>query len=485
MSQKSSLSADFVWRYFSEICKVPRPSKNEGQIIEYLMNFGKQHGLETKRDEIGNVLISKKAVSGFENRKTVVLQSHIDMVCEKNSDVTFDFLKDPIVPYFQDEWVKADGTTLGADDGIGMAVQLAILVSNDLPHGAIECLFTVDEETGLSGAFGLKEGFFSGKILINLDSEDEGEIFIGCAGGADTQGRFDYEYDTVPKSSFAIKVSVSGLQGGHSGDDIHRGLGNANKILNRFIWKISNELGFRLSAIDGGNLRNAIAREAWATGIVLDCKKEEVRACFNIFVSEIEQEYKGIEPNLKLSLESTEMPEKLLSESLQSRLLNTIYTMPHGVISMSRAIQGLTQTSTNLASIKMKEDGIWMATSQRSSVESEKYDISNVAESVFRLANAEFTHSDGYPGWEPNTDSEILRIAATTYEKLFNTKPEVKAIHAGLECGLFLEKYPGLDMISIGPTIKGAHSPDERLLISSVGKFWKHLLEILAQIPEK
>jgi len=485
MNNIIDLLPKLVWRYFDEICKIPRPSKNESQIIDYLMNFGKKHSLETKRDEIGNVLISKKATSGYENRKTVVLQSHIDMVCEKNSDVVHDFLKDPIIPSIQGEWVKAQGTTLGADDGIGMAVQLALLDSNDLKHGQIECLFTVDEETGLSGAFGLKEGFFTGKILVNLDSEDEGEIFIGCAGGTDTQGHFDYEFDTVPESSFAFKVSVSGLQGGHSGDDIHRGLGNANKILNRLLWKVSNELNFRLSAIDGGNLRNAIAREAWATGVVPNNKKEILRVNFNVFVSEIEQEYKGIEPNLNLSLESTDIPEKILSKSLQYSLLNTIYAMPHGVIAMSHAIPGLTETSTNLASVKMKEDGIWISTSQRSSVESEKYDIANMAESVFRLGKANFTHSDGYPGWAPNPDSEILRIAVKTYEKLFNTKPEVKAIHAGLECGLFLEKYPALDMISIGPTIKGAHSPDERLLISTVKKFWDHLLEILLQIPEK
>jgi len=485
MSKISDLSPKLVWKYFDEICKVPRPSKNEGQIIEYLMAFGKLHGLETKRDEIGNILISKKATSGFENRKIVVLQSHIDMVCEKNSNVVHDFLKDPIVPSIHDEWVKANGTTLGADDGIGMAAQLAILSSENLKHGQIECLFTVDEETGLSGAFGLNEGFFTGKILINLDSEDEGEIFIGCAGGTDTQGRFKYDYDDIPESSYALKISVSGLQGGHSGDDIHRGLGNANKILNRFLWKISNDLDFRLSAIDGGNLRNAIAREAWATGVIHESKKEDLRVSFNIFVSEIEQEFKGVEPNLKLSLESADMPEKLLSKVLQTNLLNTIYALPHGVIAMSHAIPGLTETSTNLASVKMKEDGIWIATSQRSSIESAKFDIANMVESVFQLADVKTINGDGYPGWAPNPDSEILHIAVNTYEKLFNAKPEVKAIHAGLECGLFLEKYPGLDMISIGPTIKGAHSPDERLLISTVTKFWDHLIEILLQIPEK
>ncbi|MDR2927468.1 MAG: aminoacyl-histidine dipeptidase [Cytophagaceae bacterium] len=478
------LSPQTVWHYFGEICQVPRPSKHEGQIIEYLINFGKRHGLETKCDETGNVLISKKATQGFENRKTTVLQSHIDMVCEKNSSSTHNFMKDPIVPFVQDEWVKAEGTTLGADDGIGMAVQLAILAASDLQHGAIECLFTVDEETGLSGAFGLKEGFFTGKILINLDSEEEGEIFIGCAGGMDCSGRFDYEYSEVPEGWFAFRVAVSGLQGGHSGDDIHRGLGNANKLLTRFLHTITRETGFRLAAIDGGNLRNAIAREAWAEGVVPFEKKEDVRVLLNICASEFENEYKGVEAGLRLTLETVDTPSCVFKESLQSRLLHALYAMPHGVIAMSRDIPGLTETSTNLASVKMKDDGIWLATSQRSSVESEKRDIANMVESVFRLAGAECFHSDGYPGWAPNTDSAILKTAVDTYQKLFGTKPEVKAIHAGLECGLFLEKYPGLDMISVGPTLRGVHSPDERLLISSVPKFWEHLLEMLAQIPE-
>ena len=485
MSVLNHLAPTLVWQYFEDICRVPRPSKNESQIIEYLMNFGKQYGLVTKQDKTGNVLIIKNATSGFENRKTVVLQSHIDMVCEKNSDVVHDFLKDPITPVISSEWVKAKGTTLGADDGIGMAVQLAILASDDLQHGVVECLFTVDEETGLTGAFGLEKGFFTGSILINLDSEDEGEIFIGCAGGADTLGHFDCEYEPVPESSFAFKVSVSGLQGGHSGDDINKGLGNANKILNRYLWMISKELDFRLAEIDGGNLRNAIAREAWATGIVPYLKKEEVRTSLNIFISELEQEYKGIEPNLQLKLESVETPSHVFSESLQKRLLNTIYAMPHGVIAMSSSIPGLVETSTNLASVKIKDNKIWIATSQRSSIESRKADIANMVETVFLLSGAEFSQGDGYPGWAPNTDSEILKIAVATYGKLFNTKPEVKAIHAGLECGLFLEKYPCLDMISIGPTIKGAHSPDERILISTVQKFWEHLIEILIQFPKK
>ncbi|MCL2073486.1 MAG: aminoacyl-histidine dipeptidase [Marinilabiliaceae bacterium] len=478
----NQLKPAVVWSFFDEICRIPRPSNQEGQIIDYLIKFGKDYGLETKQDKTGNVLISKKASVGFENRKTVVLQSHIDMVCEKNSDVTHDFLKDPIIPYIDGDWVKAKGTTLGADDGIGVASQLAILASNDLKHGPIECLFTVNEEMGLTGAFGLEEGFLTGKTLLNLDSEDDGEIFIGCAGGIDTLGSFEYEFDTVPSSAYAFKVSVSGLQGGHSGDDIHRGLGNANKILNRFLWQISNKLNFRLSEIDGGNLRNAIAREAWAIGTVDFDKKEDLRQFLNIYIAELENEYKGIEPNLSLSLESVELPKRLLSETLQQRLLNCIYAIPHGVIKMSHSIPGLVETSTNLASVKMQDDAIWVTTSQRSSVESEKFDIANMVESVFRLSNAKFSHSDGYPGWSPNTNSEILNIAVKTYEKLFNEKPQVKAIHAGLECGLFLEKYPQLDMISIGPTIKGAHSPDERLLISTVEKFWKHLLEILIEI---
>ncbi len=472
-----------VWSQFNEILKVPRPSKKEEKIIQYLLDWAKKHGLEAKKDEIGNVLIKKPATPGYENRRTVVLQSHVDMVCEKNSDVKHDFEKDPINAYIDGEWVKAKGTTLGADDGIGVAAQLAILASDRVEHGPIECLFTVDEETGLTGAFGLQKDFFEGKILLNLDSEDEGELFIGCAGGVDTIATFRYKKDPVKSGFFALEIQVANLQGGHSGDDINKGLGNANKILNRFLWKAAKEYGLRLCSIDGGNLRNAIAREAKAVVIVPNTNKEDVRAEFNMFFYEIQREYKTTEPNLRMKMGTVDAPEFVIDEKTQFNLLNALYACPHGVIEMSREIPGLVETSTNLASVKMDDEAITVATSQRSSVESAKRDIANMVESVFLLAKAKVKHSDGYPGWTPNTDSEILKIAKQSYEDLFGKEPVVRAIHAGLECGLFLEKYPGLDMISFGPTLRGVHSPDERINIKTVEMFWKHLLDILRKIP--
>lgn len=479
----TSLEPTRVWSIFHEICTIPRPSKKEGKMVDYLLAFGEKHGLATARDEIGNVLIKKGASQGFEHLKPVVLQSHIDMVCEKNSDVVHDFDNDPILPFIDGEWVRAKGTTLGADNGIGMAYQLALLASDNLQHGPIECLFTVDEETGLTGAFGLKPGFFEGEILINLDSEDEDMVFIGCAGGIDTVGTFTPEYEKTPEGYYAFRVAVNGLKGGHSGDDIHKGLGNANKILNRFLWDATRQLGFRLAGIDGGNLRNAIAREAWAVGVVPYHKKEALRVLFNILIADIESEYSRTEPSIAFRLGSADMPATVFTASFQLRLLNTLYALPHGVLAMSQEIPGLVETSTNLASVKMKNNELMVTTSQRSSVESCKQDAANMVESVMLLGGASVAHSDGYPGWAPNTQSEILQIAVREYRKRFDIEPEVKAIHAGLECGLFLAKYPGLDMISIGPTIKGAHSPDERVLITSVKKYWEHLLDVLKAIP--
>ncbi len=484
MNKLSGLHPQEVWNHFEAICQVPRPSKKEEKIIEFLLKFAQDNGLEAKKDHIGNVLITKPATPGKEQVKPVVLQSHIDMVCEKNSDKKHNFDTDPIVPVIDGNWVKADGTTLGADDGIGIAAQMALLVSDSIEHGPIECLFTVDEETGLTGAFELKEGFFKSKILLNLDSEDDGELFIGCAGGVDTLGKFRYKKEPTAEKGFAFKVSVSGLKGGHSGDDIHKGLGNANKILNRFLWEVTRKYEMRLSSFDGGNLRNAIAREAHAIGVVPNAYKEQVRVAFNLLFHDVQMELKVTEPGLRMKLESVEMPDFVIDQKAQDGLLNALYACPHGVIEMSRDIEGLVETSTNLASVKMKDDHILVTTSQRSSVESSKDDIANMVSAVFSLAGAEAVHSDGYPGWAPDTDSEILKITKESYERLFGTAPVVRAIHAGLECGLFLEKYPGMDMISFGPTIKGAHSPDERIDIETVKKFWKHLIDVLKNIPE-
>lgn len=471
-----------LWDYFDQICQIPRPSKHEEKIVNWLLEFAEQKGLEAKRDKIGNVLISKPASPGMEDRKTVVLQSHVDMVGEKNSDKQHDFFVDPIVPVRDGGWIKADGTTLGADDGIGIAAQLALLVSGDISHPPLECLFTVDEETGLTGAFNLEEGFFEGRTLINLDSEDEGELFVGCAGGIDTLAFFQPEYENTPEGYTALEIKVSGLKGGHSGDDIHKGLGNANKILVRYLWKAYRELGLRLSSIEGGNLRNAIAREASAIGLVPSKYKEEARVALNMLAHDVEQELRHTDPGVKLGLGSCDQPDKVFSVDFQNKLINALYACPHGVMSWSKEIEGLVETSTNLASVQLKDDEILVTTSQRSSVESARDNIANMVNSVFELAGARVEHSDGYPGWEPNMESHVLDVSVSTYKKLFGNLPEVKAIHAGLECGLFLQKYPGMDMISIGPTIKGAHSPDERLDIETVRKFWDHLLDILLSL---
>jgi len=476
-----TLTPSLVWNFFHEITQIPRPSKKEERIIAYLKNFGEVHNLSTKIDETGNVLISKPATAGYTNRKTVILQSHIDMVCEKNSDVVHNFDTDPIQTWVDGDWLKAKGTTLGADNGIGMSMMLALLASDDLKHPALECLFTVDEETGLTGAFALKQNFLSGEVLINLDSEDDGEIFVGCAGGIDTVANLTYQTEKTPENYFGFKVSVMGLQGGHSGDDIDKGLGNANKIINRFLWTLNKIMDLRLQSFDGGNLRNAIPREAVATACVPFSEKENIRVLFNHYVHNLEVEIGDVEPRIKLSLDSETIQGTVIDKESSNALLNALYACPHGVITMSRDMPGLVETSNNLASVKMKDGKTFeITTSQRSSVESSKQDIKQQIESVFSLTGAKVTHGDGYPGWKPNLKSEILKVATDSYVKLYNDQPKVRAIHAGLECGLFLEKYPFLDMISIGPTMKGVHSPDERLSISATQKCWTWLTDILA-----
>lgn len=476
-----TLEPSTLWNFFHEITQIPRPSKKEEQIIAYLKAFGEKQNLTTKIDETGNVLISKPATKGYENHKTVILQSHVDMVCEKNSDVVHNFDIDPIQTYIDGDWVKANGTTLGADNGIGISMMLTILASKKLEHPALECLFTVDEETGLTGAFALEQNFLSGDVLINLDSEDDGEIFVGCAGGIDTTAVLNYKTEKTPEKYFGFRVSIKGLKGGHSGDDIDKGRGNANKILNRFLWIVNKEMDLRLHSFDGGNLRNAIPREAVAVCCVPYSEKEDIRVLFNIYINDIENEKGNVEPAMQLLLESEALPETVIDKKTSDRLFNVLYACSHGVIAMSNDMPGLVETSTNLASVKMVEgNAILITTSQRSSVESSKYDIANQVEAVFKLTGASVTHGDGYPGWKPNLNSEMLKIAKESYMKLFDEEPKIRAIHAGLECGLFLEKYPNLDMISIGPQMYGVHSPDERLSISSTQKCWKWLVEILA-----
>lgn len=478
------LSPDRLWYYFVEILQIPRPSKKEEKIIRYLLDFGKANNLETVQDETGNVLIRKSGTAGMENRKTVVLQSHVDMVCEKNADRDFNFDTDPIEAWIDDGWVKARGTTLGADDGIGIATQLALLESKTIQHGPIECLFTVDEETGLTGAFGLKPGFLKGTILLNLDSEDDGQLFIGCAGGKDTVAHLSYIKEKVEGSWASYKLSVSGLQGGHSGDDISKGRGNAVKLMNRLLWEGSKQFQLRVNTFDGGNLRNAIAREAFAVVVIPPENKQAFETYLKRFRSEVKEEYHITEPDLDVAFESVGEPVDVLTIKDQQKLLNVLYGCPHGVIAWSADIPDFVETSTNLASVKIEAESVKITTSQRSSVESAKEDICNMVASVFHLAGADVKHTDGYPGWTPNPGSEIVEITRRAYEELFNEEPEVLAVHAGLECGLIGAVYPDMDMISYGPTIKGAHSPDERLHIHTVEKFWDLTLKVLKEIPE-
>ncbi len=483
MNKLGHLKPQPLFNYFEQICRVPRPSKKEEKIRKFLLDFAKEHHLAAKTDQAGNVLITKPAYPGKENLPVVILQTHMDMVCEKNSDKVFDFDNDPIEPVIVDGWVKANGTTLGADCGIGIAAQLAVLASDEIQHGPLECLITVDEETGLTGAFALEPGFMTGSVLLNLDSEDEGEIFIGCAGGIDTLAELTYQTEPVLKSHTAFKISVSGLLGGHSGDDIHKNRGNAIKILNRFLWKASREYSVRLAEFNGGNLRNAIAREAFAVLVVPKEKEPELTNAFQNFEKQVKFEFEHNEQGLGLKIEKADTPEFVVDTKTQNNLLNVLYACPHGVLEMSTRMEGMVETSTNLASVKFEADNkIVITTSQRSELESRKYYAAEMVRSAFELAGAMVTHSDGYPGWTPDPDSEILKTTVASYKKLFGNEPVVRSIHAGLECGLFLEKYPNLDMVSFGPTIKGAHSPDERLDIATTEKFWKHLVDVLENI---
>ncbi|MFW5663777.1 MAG: aminoacyl-histidine dipeptidase [bacterium] len=473
-----------VWELFEEICGIPRPSKKEEKIISWLIDFAKKNQLDYQRDKIGNIVIRKPATAGYENKKMLILQGHVDMVCEKNADVEHDFDKDPIQPFIDGDWVKAKGTTLGADNGIGVAMSLAILEDENLEHGPLECLFTVDEETGLTGAFGLEPGFLKGQMLLNLDSEDDTELCIGCAGGLDTLATFQYERVNNEPDHIAFKISIGGLKGGHSGDDINKGRGNANKILSRILWNCERMFEMRLAQIDGGNLRNAIAREAFAVVTVPRKFKKDLEDTIRQYAKDVREEQKTREPDLKVVIHETAMPECLIDYSTQSRLLGALYGAPHGVMGMSADIPGLVETSTNLASVKMTARTILVASSQRSSVATLKRDVADMVSSVFQLAGAKVSHGDGYPGWTPNMKSEILYVMRTKYKELFNEEPHVLAIHAGLECGLIGEKYPGMDMISYGPNMRGVHSPDEKLSISSVEKSWKLVLEVLKNIPE-
>ncbi len=483
----SELQPQEVFSIFHEITRVPRPSKKEEKMGKWLLSFAEKHHIDHYMDEAGNVILRKPATAGYESKPGVILQAHIDMVCEKNGDITHDFENDPIDTYIEGDWIKARGTTLGGDDGIGVAMALAVITSDTLRHPALECLFTVDEETGLTGANRLKDGCLQGRRLINLDSEDDGQIFIGCAGGIDTLAKMHYTPMAMPANGwFAATVRVSGLMGGHSGDDINKGRGNANKILVRFLYEVMTRTDMLLSAIQGGNLRNAIAREADATICVPIGYKEDLRILFNHYTATLENEIGDIEKDLHLELESADMPAHILPQAQAKRLIQALYACPHGMMAMSKTMPGLVETSTNLASVKMREDaqGVYIEvnTSQRSSVESKKHALKQMVECALGLACDEVMHGDGYPGWNPNPQSPLLAVTRRAYTDLFHAEPQVLAIHAGLECGLFLEKYPYLDMVSIGPQMYGVHSPQERLSISSTARCYQWLCRVLEML---
>ena len=480
MSEIASLEPRLVWEQFDAITRVPRPSKKEEKIREYLVRFAAEHGIECHTDKIGNVVMRKPATPGYEQRPKVILQSHMDMVCEKNSGVEFDFSRDAIRTRIEGEWVRAEGTTLGADDGIGMAAALAVLIDPEAEHGPQEALFTVDEETGLTGAFELGEGMLTGKYLINLDSEDEGEIFIGCAGGIDTIATFRYTTEAAPKNYSFFRVDVSDLAGGHSGDDIDKGRVNSNKTVARLLWDGMQSYELRLSYFDGGNLRNAIPREAYAIFGVPTRLRDEFRKRYELFAADLHAEFRLCEPNFRITLNEMPAVDHVIDEKTQFGLVYSLVGVPNGVVAMSMALPGLVETSTNLASVKFVDGAkIVVTSSQRSSVESAKTYVMQMVESVFALAGADVAHSDGYPGWAPDPSSRLLEVSVASYRRLFGREPKVRAIHAGLECGLFMEKYPELEMVSFGPTLRGVHSPDERLEIATVAKFWAHLNDIL------
>ena len=483
----SQLTPKAVFDCFAQINQVPRPSKREEKMIEFLRQFGESHNLETHVDEVGNVIIRKPATLGYEDRKTVILQSHHDMVCEKNKDVEFDFNKDAIQTYVDGEWLKAKGTTLGADDGIGCAMEMAVLLANDIEHGPIECVFTRDEETGLTGAEGMKPGFMTGQYLINLDSEDEGEIFVSCAGGVRTEARFPMpstECENV-EGMFVARVFVKGLTGGHSGDDINKNRANANKLLVRFLVEEMEKTDLRLIDIQSGGLHNAIPREGQAIIAVPMSFKEQLRVDINILSHNAREEFSVTEPDMVIDLESYVSELKALSKERTERMLKSLMAVHHGVFAMSQDLADLVETSSNLASIHLEDEEVVVNTSQRSSVPSNLPNMARIIRCAFELGGATCVTNEGYPGWKMNPKSEIVKIARESYVRLFGKEPKVKAIHAGLECGLFSEKYPELDMCSFGPTLRGVHSPDEKLLIPTVQMVWDHLLDILKNIPQK
>ncbi|MCP4978132.1 MAG: aminoacyl-histidine dipeptidase [Maribacter sp.] len=486
MSQEvRQLEPKVVWNKFADLNEVPRPSKKEERVIQFMLDFGNSLGLETFSDAVGNVIIRKQATAGMEDRKKITLQSHLDMVHQKNVDTDFDFDAEGIKMYIDNDWVKAKGTTLGADNGLGVATIMALLESTDIPHPFLEALFTIDEETGMTGAMGLEGGVLQGEILLNLDTEEDDELDIGCAGGIDITATRSYIQENGAGDSVGFLISVKDLQGGHSGMDIHKGLGNANKIMNRLIFNGMEKFELQVAEIDGGSLRNAIPRESFAKVAVKSSNKSAFEAEFAQWAQMIKSELSVNEPDLTISLELIETPEKVMQEDTQKMLIRALYTAHNGVYAMSAAIADLVETSNNIARVVVKEGAIRIGCLTRSSVNSAKMDLAIALKSAFQLAGCDVGMDGEYPGWNPNPDSTILKVLESKYEALFGTKPDVVACHAGLECGILGQNYPEMDMISFGPTIKGAHSPDERVSITSVQKYWKFVLEILKDIPKK
>lgn len=481
----TNLEPKTVWANFYALTQIPRPSKKEKKAAEYLAKFGKDLGLETIVDEVGNVIIRKPATPGMENRKGIVLQAHIDMVPQKNSDKVHDFEKDPIEAYVDGEWVRAKGTTLGADNGIGLAAAMSVLQAKDLQHGPVEALFTIDEETGMTGAFALKPNILKGSILINLDSEDEGELYVGCAGGLDGTFTFTYKEEQLPVGYEAYKLSVTGLKGGHSGMDIILGRGNANKVMFRFLKQATKAFSIRIADIEGGSLRNAIPREAFVTVLVPGAKVEELKKEVEKFHATVAAELAATEPDLKIELGNVAPPAGVMDAKTQQGLIDGVYACPNGVFRMSDAMPGLVETSNNLAIVKSEGGKVSVRCLMRSSVDSSKDDLASMMESVFRMAGAVCEFTGGYQGWKPNMDSAILKTMKGVYEKEFGRVPEVKAIHAGLECGILGGAYPDWDMISCGPTIRHPHSPDEKVKVDTVAKFWEFLVAVLKNAPVK
>jgi dipeptidase D len=476
------LEPKLVWQHFHEISQIPRGSGNEEAVGEYIISVAKRNNLEYKKDDLGNIIVSKPATPGKENSTGTVIQGHTDMVCEKNNDTVHDFTKDPIKLMRDGEWMKADGTTLGADNGIGVCYALAVMEENSIEHPPMEFLFTVDEETGLTGATELKSDFVKGKILINLDSEEEGAFYIGCAGGQHTILRKTIDWNTVDSGYSSFKVKIGGLRGGHSGLNIHEGFGNSIKLLSRFLYQLSDKANFQLASFAGGSKHNAIPREAESTILVQEKDIEMFKSFAKEFDGIVKNELQFSDKDVFLEISETTTVDKIFSDDLKDALIRLLYSIPHGVIEMSHAVEGLVETSTNMAIAEIKDNKVELLTSQRSSVASAISDIAGKVKSIGELAGFDVEEGGGYPAWEPNPDSALLKFATDAYKETTGQEAEVKAIHAGLECGIIGEKYEGMDMISFGPTIEGAHSPDERVHIQSVNNCWDFLLELLKKI---